>query len=362
MKNTITKLFLFLLAFFILSTNNKVLSTEPTTLDFFYSTTCPHCAKAKIFLNQLKKDYPSISINQYEISQNNKRLIELYQKYRVPDQAQGLVPVIFTGKNYFVGFNEETSRQIKKYILDVDYENGFDPRRFALPVTAILFGAMDGFNVCSLGALLIILALVLTLKSRTKVLVFGGIFILTTAVIYGFLIFFWYQLFSILSPYLRQMELVIGILTIGGSIYFLKEFIKFKKQGPACEMGTAQKIEGSFQKKFKELIDNKAQTLAVIIAILLFAATITIVEFPCSAAVPVAFASILSRSQLTNWLYVFYIVLYVVFYMLDEILVFLIAFFSMKLWLTSPKIMVWITLAESVVLFFLGVYYLFGLF
>jgi len=40
------------------------------------------------------------------------------------------------------------------------------------------------------------------------------------------------------------MEIVIGILTVLGGTYFLKEFIRFRKQGPTCEIGTAQKIEG----------------------------------------------------------------------------------------------------------------------
>jgi hypothetical protein len=157
------------------------------------------------------------------------------------------------------------------------------------------------------------------------------------------------------------MELLIGIITVIGGIYFLKEFIKFRKQGPTCGVGPAQKIEGSFAKQFRSLIQNKARTLTVLFFILLFATIITIVEFPCSAAVPVAFAGMLTKAQLPGWLYAFYIVLYVIFYMLDELLVFFIAFFTMKLWLASPKFVTWITLAESIILFALSAYYIFGL-
>jgi len=45
--------------------------------------------------------------------------------------------------------------------------------------------------------------------------------------------------------------------------------------------------------------------------------------------------------------------------MLDEIIVFLIAFFTMKIWLASSKIVVWITLLEAIILLALGFYYLF---
>jgi len=108
-------------------------------------------------------------------------------------------------------------------------------------------------------------------------------------------------------------------------------------------------------------LDNKAKTLTIFISILLFALVITVVEFPCSAAVPVVFAGILSKAQLSDWLYLVYIILYVLFYMFDELLVFLIAFFTMKLWLASPKFITWITLLESIIMFSLGIYYLFGI-
>jgi len=48
------------------------------------------------------------------------------------------------------------------------------------------------------------------------------------------------------------------------------------------------------------------------------------------------------------------------FYMFDEIIIFLIAFFTMTVKLTSAKFVTWITLIESIVLFLLGFYYLFG--
>lgn len=359
-----------------------VFSAQPIQIDFFYSITCPHCAKAKEFLRNLKNDYPRLILNQYEVSKNNNLLNEFYEKYRVSIQSQGLVPVFFIDNQYFVGFNEGIANQIKNCMIktiqkpDSASQNDcltedkitlpifgkIDPDKFALPVVAVLLGVMDGFNVCSLGALLIILSLVLALRSRFKTLVFGGTFIITTSFVYGLLIFFWYQLFNLIAPYLRQMELVIGILTVGGGIYFFKEFLKFRKQGPTCSIGTAQKIEGGFSKKFQHLLDNKAKSLTILTSILFFALIITIVEFPCSAAVPVAFAGILTKAQLPGWLYLAYIIIYVIFYMFDELLVFLIAFFTMKLWLASPKFITWITVVESIIMFFLGAYYLFGMY
>jgi len=106
-----------------------------------------------------------------------------------------------------------------------------------LPILAVILGFFDGLNVCSLGALVLILGMVLALKSRKKILILGGIFILTTGIIYGILMILWHQLFLVLSPYLRKMEILIGALAILGGIHFLKEFLKFRKKGPVCGFG-----------------------------------------------------------------------------------------------------------------------------
>jgi len=97
-------------------------------------------------------------------------------------------------------------------------------------------------------------------------------------------------------------------------------------------------------------------------SVLLFAVNLTIVEFPCSAVVPVAYAGVLARAGLPSLVYLLYISVYLFFYMLDEIIVFLVAFFTMKIWLASSKATTWFALVESIILIILGIYYLYGSF
>lgn len=354
-------------------------------LNFFYSSTCPHCAKEERFLDKLQEKYPEIKINRFLISNkdNVELLKEFYKQYEVPVEYYGIVPITFTDEKYFLGFNEEIGENIESCILEckkdkeplkgkftlVDLEGRInvpfigkiDIKKYSLPVLAIILGTLDGFNVCSLGALVLILGMVLALKSRRKVLIFGGIFIITTAVVYGFLIVIWYQIFSFLVPYMKIMELLIGLLGVGGGIYFLREFIKFRKQGPTCEVGGGKQMISRFFSRFQKSLRESRNIFLLLGLVLLFAGIITIVEFPCSAALPVVFAGVLAQSGLSTFSYLLYIVFYLFFYMLDEIIVFLIAFFTMTIWLASSKAMTWITLAEAGILFLLGFYYLFGL-
>lgn len=364
-------------------------------VDFFYSPACSHCAQQWKFLKELKEKYPEIKIKRLSIYQkdNVELLKEVYKEYNIPSEYYGMVPLTLIDTKYFVGFNKEIGENIENCILELmgesclaecECEKHREPsegeftlvslegkiklpligeiniKKYSLPVLAVILGGLDGFNVCSLGALVLILGLVLAPKSRKKVLVFGGIFILTTAIVYGLLIVLWYQIFSLLVPYLRLMQILIGLLGIGGGTYFLREFIKFKKQGPTCEIGTGKQMISRFSSKFQKQLQESRNILLLLGIVLLFAAVITIVEFPCSAAVPVVFAGILSQAHLAGFFYLLYISLFLLFYMLDEIIVFLLAFLTMKVWLASGRTLTWITLAEAVILFGLGFYYLFG--
>jgi len=375
-------LFLFLLfsAFdFVSAQESKI------ELNFFYSSTCPHCAKEERFLDKLQQKYPEIKINRFLISNkdNVELLKEFYKQYEVPVEYYGIVPITFTDEKYFLGFNEEIGENIESCILEcqkdkeplkgeftlVDLEGRInipfigkiDIKKYSLSGLAVVLGVLDGFNVCSLGALVLILGLVLALKSRRKVLIFGGLFILTTAIVYGLLIVLWYQIFSFLVPYMKIMELLIGLLGVGGGIYFLKEFIKLRKQGPTCETKGGKQIISKFSSKFQKSLQESRNILLLSGLVFLFAGIVTIVEFPCSAALPVVFAGVLAQSGLPLSSYLLYIAIFVLFYMLDEIIVFLIAFFTMTIWIASGKAMAWITLTEAGILFLLGFYYLFGL-
>jgi len=371
----IISVFLFLFSAFSVS-------AQGVTIEFFFSPTCPHCAEEKVFLNELQEKHPEIIINNYSVNEkdNIDLLNKLYEEYNVPDSYKGLVPVTFTNKEYFIGFNDSIAKDIEGCIdkcergeiikggfsivnlegdIDVPIIGKFNVKQFSLPVLAVLLGVLDGFNVCSLGALVIILGLVLAIKSRKKTLLFGGIFIVTTAVVYGLLIVIWYQIFFFFTSYMRLMEIIIGLLGIGGAIYFFKEFLRFRKYGPTCEVSTGKGIITNFTSKLKSSLKNSTNTLLLLASVLVFAGIITIIEFPCSAVIPVAFAGILAGASLSTFQYLIYISIFLAFYMLDEIIVFLIAFFTMKLWLASSKALTWITLVEAIVLFVLGVYYLF---
>lgn len=371
----IKKIISVLLLLFFLFQAPPVLGQEnkqELTIYFFWSQGCPHCASAKTFLSEMEQKYPQITVKDYEFSKNIGLIKEFYQNYEVSSREQGFVPAIFTRDKYFVGFSEQIGKEIENYVQEysgeittpasqkvkIPFLGEIDTENFSIPFLTVVLGTLDGFNICSLGALVLILGLVLALKSKRKILIFGGVFLLTTVAAYGTLVFLWHRLFVVIAPHIRRMEIVIGILALAGAVYFLKEFLKSRKSEAVCQFGgISKKLAGKIQRVF----EKKSSIIVLIGAVLLFAVIVTIIEFPCTAFFPVLFVSILAKAEISIYSSLFYIGLYIFFYMLDELIILLVAVFTFKIWIASPKFITILNLFVSVLLFLLGFYYFFGL-
>ncbi|MEA3449838.1 MAG: DUF2330 domain-containing protein, partial [Patescibacteria group bacterium] len=95
-------------------------SEEITELevDFFTGENCPHCDKAKSFLNKLEYSHPYLKINSYEIY-NNEDNNKLYQQAVAKNQISSAgVPLIIIGDEYVLGFASEeiTGKELKNKI------------------------------------------------------------------------------------------------------------------------------------------------------------------------------------------------------------------------------------------------------
>ncbi len=368
--------FIILFLSLIFSWSNFVFAQKEVKVDFFYSEKCPHCQAEEKFLDEMATKYPQIKINRYSVSDqgNVERLKNLCKECKA-DQYFGLVPMTFVDEEFILGFDnsEGVGKKIEDTIrkqlnlspgssdnkINIPFLKNKDISKYSLPALSIILGVLDGINVCSFGAIMLILGLVIAFKSKTKVLLAGGAYLLASGIIYGILVFVWFKVFSLFSPYLKFLQILIGVLSIEAGIYFFKQFYKARKEGMICEVKNSTLIT-KFSQRVKNSFKNSKSFFVIIGSILLFAVILTIVEYPCSAVVPVIFAGILSAAHLTKLSYLFYISLYILFYLLDEIVIFAIAVLTMKLWITSYKITTWLNLVAGILCILLGVYYFFG--
>ena len=87
---------------------------------------------------------------------------------------------------------------------------------------------------------------------------------------------------------------------------------------------------------------------------------VNIVELMCTINLPVIYTKVLSMANLPRWQYYLYIGIYDVFYMLDDIIVFLIALISMKAFAGfNKKYSRFTKLIGAIVMFVLGISMLF---
>lgn len=373
------KIFLAVTLLFFLSLPVFAQKETDLELNFFGAPGCPYCEKEKIFLGEIAEKYPDLKINIYSLSEEGavEKMMELINKYPGSEKYLGSVPITFLAEEFFVGFSEEKGLQIEnsiknfyqraeeeseentvKDIFSLPFLGEIDPQGKSLFVLAAVIGLIDGLNICSLGALILILVLVLALESRRMTFIFGGLFILITILVYGFLIFLWHQIFSFIVPYMSLIKIIIGGAALFGGFYFFKQFLKFRKQGPACEMKEG-KIISTATRKLEDSFKQRKNFLFLLGAVILFAAVVTIIEFPCSAVFPVVFTGILAQANLSFLTSIFYMTLYLLFYMLIAIVIFLTAVFTKKIWIASGRVMTWISLIGALLLFFLSYYYLF---
>jgi thiol-disulfide isomerase/thioredoxin len=108
-------IFIFFLSFFSLK---EIFSAGKVEIYFFWGQGCPHCAKEKPFLEELKQKYPQLEVKDFEVYYSRENQ-ELFKKVAQAYKTQPVgVPMTFIGKDFIVGFGtkETTGKQIENLI------------------------------------------------------------------------------------------------------------------------------------------------------------------------------------------------------------------------------------------------------
>lgn len=94
-----------------------------------------------------------------------------------------------------------------------------DPGTLSLPVLTVVLASLDAFNPCAFFVLLFLLSLLAHQKNRRRMLTVGGIFILTSGLMYFAFMAAWLKVFQLLGvlPWITLsagvLAIVVGVLT-----------------------------------------------------------------------------------------------------------------------------------------------------
>jgi len=320
---------------------------EGYEVHFFSVTGCPHCADQRAFNERLANTYPLIQILEHDAATPQGRaLLDQMLEEREIVYEPGFPITIFGNQVFGDWESEETSgRAIEEALQQCLAGNcppptGKEPgedgivlpiigklvlSEYSLPVLAVILGIVDGFNPCALWVLLYLISLVMTLRDRRRIWLIVGSFVLASGVLYFLFMTAWLNVFLFIG-YIRPVTVIIGLVALGGGILQIRELIKTKGE-IVCEVTTEESREKTMAKMQK--IVSSPITLGTIVGIIALAFAVNAIEFVCSAAVPAVFTQVLSLAGLSTFQYYGYILLYVFFFMLNNLVIFGAAAFAL---------------------------------
>jgi hypothetical protein len=298
------------------------------------------------FNEKLANTYPSIQIIEYDatIPAGIVLLHEMLDERGIEEEPE--YPITIFGNQVFGGWESEetTGRVIEEALQKCLAGNcppptGEEPKHkiklpfigeivladYSLPALAIILGLVDGFNPCAMWVLVYLISLVATLRDRKRIWLIVGSFVLASGILYFLFMTAWLNAFLAIG-YVKPVTIVIGLVALGGGIWQVSEVIK-TKGAIVCEV-TDEESRKKTMTKVQEIVSSPL-TWGILVGIIALAFSVNAVEFVCSAAVPAVFTQVLSLAGLSTLQYYSYILLYVLFFMLDDLVIFGTAAFAL---------------------------------
>jgi glutaredoxin len=342
---------------------------SPVAVHLFWSETCPHCSKAKAFLEQLARRDPGIALDARELSGDRNAemaFVALSLHFGVDPPA---VPLVVVGERVFVGYDEDetTGAAIAEAIAGcLEYpcadeaavviarmEAGGEAgppatgarfggralpetvslplvgevrlRSLSLPVLTLVLGAVDGFNPCAMWVLVFLIGLLLGLRDQVRMWSYGAVFLLTSAAVYFAFMAAWLNLFLVLGT-LDWIRAGIGIFALAGGGYYLWQFVANPDAVcPVTSPGERQSIMG----RLRQAVTERSFILAAG-GIAVLAVAVNLVELLCSAGIPALYTHVLSLSELPPGAYYGYLLLYIAVFLVDDAIVFVTAMVTLR--------------------------------
>lgn len=359
--------------FFVLPVSAK--ESDKITLYLFYGDGCPHCAQEKEFLSRIEGNYDNLEIVKYEVwkdKDNQKFMNEVSSGLGVERSG---VPLTVIGDTYMVGWSETLESRVTRalrfysqneYVDVVEQikngtyekpaekeENDFEKeeeksdeeatvkvpligkvnlKNVSLTTAAVILGLIDGFNPCAMWVLLFLISMLLGMKDKKRMWTIGLTFLGSSALVYMLIMLSWLNIVVSISTTIWVRNLI-ALIAIGGGIINLVNFFKQKDSG--CTVVDDKKRKSVFA-RIKKFTSEKSLVLALIGTVAL-AFSVNIIELACSAGLPMVYTQLLAINNVTGFGSFLYVLLYIIFFLMDDLVVFFIAMKTMEVTGFSTK-------------------------
>jgi len=355
----------------------------PVTMYVFKSATCPHCNAQREFTDALDAQHPALQVRYFEIMQTREHhdLLRLMAEAR--DVKPGSVPMVFLSDRVWVGDSPQIRSEISEALsrclargcpdarvlakrraeahasevpvsnaeLDLPLIGKIDLSYQPLLLSTALIAFVDGFNPCSLWLLTILIALVIHSGSRQRIAVVGLSFLVVTALVYGLFIT---GVFSVLAyaSFLPWMYWIVAIFALVFGLVNIKDYFWFKL---GISFTIDDKHKPGIFKKFRALMSDGKSMFALAGATAVMASGIALIELPCTAGFPVIWSGLVSAHDVSPLGFAMLLGVYLVIYLLDELVVFGIAVVKLRIDRFEERHARVLKLAGGVIMVFLAV-------
>jgi thiol-disulfide isomerase/thioredoxin len=316
---------------------------------FFWTPTCPYCAKAKPWLEELDAASEWLDLHSLPLTDETRENVDIAVALRdeLGVQWTGAVPAFMGCETFDIGFDEpettgaqlgEKWRRCQEGLqaqvdavlageepaptttlppetedttTDLPFIGEIDTSTWSLPALTVVLAGFDAFNPCAFFVLLFLLSLLVHARSRVRMATIGGIFVLVSGLAYFAFMAAWLNLFEWLGP-LRWVTFAAGAVAVTIGVLNMKDFFLFNR-GPSLSIPEGAK-PGMFKRMRSLTMASSFPAMAV--GAFTLAIAVNSYELLCTAGLPLVYTRTLTLNDLPTASYYGYLALYNLVYIL----------------------------------------------
>lgn len=334
---------------------------RPTVrLYFFWTETCPHCRRARPFVDGLVGKFPWLELASRPLGADRPDDVAFFLKMSrdLGEDSPGVPSFLFCGR-MLVGFDrpETTGAALEQALVacheQVTVPTGpastgmpsladpvaaalvlplfgtIDQQSVSLPLLTVMIATVDAFNPCAFFVLMFLMSMLAHARKRGRMAVIGAIFVLTSGLLYFAFMAAWLNVFLVIGE-LRWVTVLAALIALGLAVINIKDYLWFGRGVSASIPETAK--PGLYQRmRTLMLADNWPALLVGTVTLAIAANTY---ELLCTAGFPMLFTRLLTLRELPPSGHYLYLALYNLVYvvpLLGIATLFVITFGSRKL-------------------------------
>ena len=230
-------------------------------------------------------------------------------------------------------------------------------KKISLPLVAAIIGFVDGFNPCAMWVLIFLISMLMGMKNKKRMWTLGLTFLTSSALVYLLFMLAWLNIAISLNETV-WIRLMVALVALVGAGINLKSFSKsIKEKNSGCEVVDNSKRK-KLMNKIKKFTTEKSFVLAII-GVVALAFSVNLIELACSAGLPLIFTQILALNNLSGIEYFIYILIYILLFLLDDIIIYVIAMKTLEITGISTKYTKYSHLVGGIIMLIIGILMIF---